>query len=236
MPASLPVWMGDLHALYPPPVVGMIVTIAAVVAGAAVGLERGRREKPAGLRTMMLISLGSCIFTQAGMLLAGSTGDRARVAAQVVTGIGFLGAGAIIHAPGMVVGFTTGAAIWAMAAIGVVMGSGYVLAGAFFTFLTLATLAAERTLEQLLYGACVFSLFRGKFDLDRGKTRLLIQGILDEHQVPEEYVQFGSEAEGMGSVTIRVCTRHRHHRAYASQIAGLPTVREVRESPLPASG
>jgi putative Mg2+ transporter-C (MgtC) family protein len=88
--------------------------------GAAVGLERELGAQPAGLRTHMLVCLGSAIFTLAGVGLAGS--DPTRIAAQVVTGIGFLGGGAILREGATVRGLTTAASLWLTAAIGLAVG------------------------------------------------------------------------------------------------------------------
>ena len=108
---------GDLHALLPPAVAGTILTACAVLCGVIIGTERRRHEKPAGLRTVTLICLGSTVYTLASIFIAGdAVADRGRIAAQVVTGIGFLGAGVIIRDRGEVRGLTTGATIWAVAA------------------------------------------------------------------------------------------------------------------------
>lgn len=103
--------------------------------GGAIGLEREISGKPAGLRTNILICLGSAILMdlsiQVGLLGAAETqgrlGDPGRIAAQVVSGIGFLGAGTILQARGAVIGLTTAATIWVVAAIGMVVGAGYYL-------------------------------------------------------------------------------------------------------------
>jgi putative Mg2+ transporter-C (MgtC) family protein len=98
----------------------------AAALGAAVGLERELREREAGLRTHLLVALGSALFT-----IAGAYGfhtlrtDPTRVAAQIVTGIGFLGAGAIIRQGFLVRGLTTAATLWVVAAIGLAVGAGY---------------------------------------------------------------------------------------------------------------
>src|SRR4051794_19388223 len=81
--------LGDLHQVLPAPVLGVVVTAAGVFCGTLVGAERERREKPAGMRTLALICLGAVIFTQASILIAGTAADRTRIAAQIVTGIGF---------------------------------------------------------------------------------------------------------------------------------------------------
>ena len=102
--------------------------VVAGVLGAVVGYEREAHGRPAGLRTYILVSLGACLFTLVSILgFPGS--EQARVAAQIVTGIGFIGAGTIIRAQAGVTGVTTAAGIWAIAAVGMAAGTGlYVLA------------------------------------------------------------------------------------------------------------
>lgn len=97
---------------------------ASIVLGGAIGLERERQDKPAGFRTIILICVGACVFTILSQTGGNGVGDPSRIAAQIVTGIGFVGAGAIIHDRGSVVGMTTAASIWAVAAIGMATGFG----------------------------------------------------------------------------------------------------------------
>jgi putative Mg2+ transporter-C (MgtC) family protein len=217
----LPVWMGNLHSLLPADVFGAVVTITAILCGAAIGFERERREKAAGIRTLVLVCLGACIYTLAGIMLAGDRSDPGRVAAQVVTGIGFLGAGAIIHGRGLVIGVTTAAAIWTVAAIGVVLGTGFVAAGVFFTLLVLATLTIERWCDHLIEGACDWTTLRIEFDPADGRTQAIIQGILDDHAIPDDRIRF----RGADSVEISYCRRHRSHRSILPLLAALPAVR-----------
>jgi len=100
------------------------ITVAALL-GAIVGFQRERANRSAGLRTMILICFGSALFTVISVHAFGASVDPARVAANIVTGIGFLGAGAIMHPThGVVAGLTTAAAIWAMAAVGMAVGLG----------------------------------------------------------------------------------------------------------------
>lgn len=98
--------------------------VIAVVLGALIGYERERKGKPAGVRTHGMVSLGAALFTVVSLYGFPAPGDPARVAAQVVTGIGFLGAGAILHQRGSVQGLTTAASLWVTAAIGVAVGTG----------------------------------------------------------------------------------------------------------------
>jgi putative Mg2+ transporter-C (MgtC) family protein len=114
--------------------------VAAAGLGAAIGLEREWRQKEAGLRTNTLIALGSALFTVMSIELSRDGGDPGRVAAQIVTGIGFLGGGAILHTKGSVSGLTTAATIWVNAAIGVAAGAGYLTIAATATAVTLVVL------------------------------------------------------------------------------------------------
>jgi putative Mg2+ transporter-C (MgtC) family protein len=94
-----------------------------VVLGGVIGLERELKGKPAGLRTNILICIGATLFTDLSRHLAITGGDPARVAAQILPGVGFIGAGTILHARGSVTGLTSAATIWVVAAIGMALGS-----------------------------------------------------------------------------------------------------------------
>ena len=105
--------------------------LLSVVLGGAVGFEREFRDKAAGFRTLIFICMGSCLFTILSVKMAsfGDTrlegaGDATRIAATVVAGVGFLGAGAILHQRGHITGLTTAAAIWLVAALGMGVGAG----------------------------------------------------------------------------------------------------------------
>lgn len=103
--------------------------LLALAAGGLIGIEREFRDKAAGFRTLIFIAVGSTLFTILSVKLPGDK-DVARIAANIVTGIGFLGAGVIMRDGGRVTGLTTAAAIWLTAAVGMALGSGqYTLAG-----------------------------------------------------------------------------------------------------------
>jgi putative Mg2+ transporter-C (MgtC) family protein len=115
--------------------------VLAAALGAIIGYQRERAGKPAGLRTHMLISIGSALFTVASVSGFTGTVDPTRIAAGIVTGIGFLGAGAILHREGgIVAGLTTAATIWVSAAIGLAAGAGLYLISAVTTGLVLIVL------------------------------------------------------------------------------------------------
>ncbi len=114
--------------------------LLAMALGAIIGFQRGKAEKPAGMRDLILISTGSALFTVVSIYGFGA--DPARVAAGIVTGIGFLGAGAIIRRGegGIVKGLTTAATIWITAGIGLAAGAGMYIIAAVTTFLVLVIL------------------------------------------------------------------------------------------------
>ena len=115
--------------------------------GAAIGVEREYRQKPAGLRTNILIALGSALFTTVSIELAPSGGTLDRIPAQIVTGIGFLGAGAILRSGGSIHGMTTAATIWVNAGIGIAAGAGLFAMATAATVITLVVLAVLPPIE-----------------------------------------------------------------------------------------
>jgi putative Mg2+ transporter-C (MgtC) family protein len=115
--------------------------------GGAIGLERELGGKPAGLRTNILIAVGSALFTIVSLQLASQGGTADRIAAQVVTGIGFLGGGAILRRGRAVQGMTTAATIWMNAAIGMAAGAGESSLAVAATIVTLIVLAVLPPIE-----------------------------------------------------------------------------------------
>ena len=114
--------------------------------GAAIGLEREIRQKPAGLRTNILIAVGSALFSIVSLRITGGASDR--IAAQIVTGVGFLGAGAIMRGRSNVHGLTTAATIWVNAAIGMAAGLGEAGLATAATALTLLVLCVLPPIED----------------------------------------------------------------------------------------
>ena len=120
----------------------------ATLLGGAIGLERELGGKPAGLRTNILIALGSALFTIVSLEMTKGVADTSRVAGQIVTGIGFLGGGAIMRNRNTVHGMTTAATIWVNAAIGVAAGIGQYAIATFTTTLTLVVLVVLPPIES----------------------------------------------------------------------------------------
>jgi putative Mg2+ transporter-C (MgtC) family protein len=129
--------------------IGLVLRLLLAAAlGAALGLEREYRRKPAGLRTNILIALGSALFTTLSIAMDTRGGTPDRISAQVVTGVGFLGAGAILRSGATVQGMTTAATIWVNAAIGMAAGAGEFAIATAATMLTLVVLAVLAPFES----------------------------------------------------------------------------------------
>jgi putative Mg2+ transporter-C (MgtC) family protein len=130
----------------------LIHVVTAAMCGTAMGYERARNGGAAGMKTCMLICLGATAYTHVGVALFEQTheGDPTRVASQIVSGIGFLGAGAILRGNGGVTGLTTAAIIWFLGAVGIIIGSGFPASGFGLTLGALALLTAIRLLEARL--------------------------------------------------------------------------------------
>jgi putative Mg2+ transporter-C (MgtC) family protein len=119
----------------------------AAILGGIVGLERQVRHKPAGLRTNMFICFGAAMFTVLSKQLAGVESDSARIAAQIIPGIGFIGAGSILHAKTSVTGLTTAATLFVVASIGMAAGGGLYLTACFATLIILIALVLLGRME-----------------------------------------------------------------------------------------
>ena len=141
-----------LHADYPELRLDLLVRLLlASVLGGGIGWEREHAHKPAGLRTNILICVAATLLTDLSVKVAAqaaSPSDPGRIAAQIVTGVGFLGAGTIFQARGSIMGLTTAATMWVVAAIGMAVGFGATIEAVGTTFVVLVALIPLRTLEE----------------------------------------------------------------------------------------
>lgn len=131
--------------------------LVSIICGGIIGLEREMKHKPAGLRTNILICLGATLFTTLSVLITegaepGRPADPARIAAQVVSGVGFLGGGMIIQSGGAVTGLTSAATVWVVAAIGVCVGLGYPITASIFTATVFFTLFFLSKVDNKIFG------------------------------------------------------------------------------------
>ncbi len=182
--------------------------------GGIIGLEREVKHKPAGLRTQMFICFGSAMFTILSDVLAGGWGgDHTRIAAQIIPGIGFIGAGSILHSRGSVSGLTTAATLFVVAGIGMAAGGGLYLPAIFATLVILLALHILGWLEtrfslKPLY-VCYEAIGPGMEE-----TLNAINAILDEEHRTMQSVQV-SRVDNAARVQFTVdATRNEHNALY----------------------
>ncbi|MFH1747380.1 MAG: MgtC/SapB family protein [Planctomycetota bacterium] len=123
--------------------------LSALACGAIIGFERQILGKPVGIRTGMLICLSTYIFVAVAKAVASETTDPSRVVGQIITGVGFLGAGVMMSRNGLIIGVTSAAAIWILAAIGVTVASGYHLTGIKLAILGVVVLVGIEIVEKM---------------------------------------------------------------------------------------
>ncbi len=157
--------------------------LAAVIAGAVIGLERETHDKPAGFRTNILICLGAALFTVVSVRMADGTAnvDRTRIAAQIVTGVGFLGAGAIIQFRGNVIGLTTAATIWLVASVGMAFGAGHFLLGSVVTILATAVLFGLEPFEAVIARWRTVATFELELSPKEDATAVTLSAVREVH-------------------------------------------------------
>jgi putative Mg2+ transporter-C (MgtC) family protein len=171
--------MVTLHSMSTVDILDVVIRIIlAAVLGGLIGIEREIREHTAGFRTHILVSVGAAAFTVASATALGGTQfDPNRIAAQVVSGIGFLGAGAIIRHGVSVRGLTTAASLWAVAAVGLAVGKGLYLLAVMTTAMVVISLYALRLIEKRviyrLVGAPINARIRVTGHSYRALTKLL---------------------------------------------------------------
>ena len=163
--------------------------------GTLIGLERERQQRPAGLRTHILVTLASCLFAMVSIYSAGDRYDPGRIAAQVVTGIGFLGAGTIMRYGSSVRGLTTAASLWMAAALGLAAGFGWYWAATVTTLLAFTALVLMKFIEDRLGRAQAPERLRVTVNAVQGKDPL--PAILESVRAAGgeiRQVRFGPEA------------------------------------------
>jgi putative Mg2+ transporter-C (MgtC) family protein len=176
--------------------------LAAALLGGAIGFERELRDQEAGFRTHLIVSLGACVFTLVSAYAwtdwrfstpEGLVFDPTRIAAQIVSGIGFLGAGAIIRQGLSVRGLTTAAGLWVVAAIGMAAGAGYYSAAAITTGVVLVGLGPLRWFE----GGFLSRMRRGgrilEVDMHRERPISNVLGVVEGRRARVNRVEFEDE-------------------------------------------
>jgi putative Mg2+ transporter-C (MgtC) family protein len=198
--------------------------ILAAVLGAAVGVERELAGKPAGLRTTLLICVGAAMFTELSLqiaLLATGGGDAlradpARLAAQIIPGIGFIGAGAILHGRGRVTGLTTAATLWVVTAIGIAVGAGAYVEAIGATIMVLATLLLLRRAEALIRRRVSHRRYTAALDADSNAFEEMVESLKERKVVlkVESMEKVGDDVE----VTFRLAGPQHEHDALVKRL------------------
>jgi len=187
--------------------------VLAAVLGGIIGIERQIKLRPAGLRTNMFICFGAAMFTILSAELAGSMGgDHTRIAAQIIPGIGFIGAGSILHAKRGVAGLTTAATIFVVASIGMACGGGLYLEATFataFMLLALLVLGVVETQFNLKPLCMTYSVVSEK------KSDQLVDAVNEilEEQGKELRSMHLSGANGKHRIMFTVDATHNEHKA-----------------------
>jgi putative Mg2+ transporter-C (MgtC) family protein len=212
-----------------------VKALLAIACGGIVGLERELKNKPAGLKTNILICLGSAIFTAVSVLISNSNGeqghygDPGRVAAQIVSGIGFLGGGVIIQARGTVVGLTTAATIWVVSALGVTIGLGYHNISLFLAAMVILILVCVSWFEDRVLGrSLTFHTELVVSDPD-GESRSAINGLLAENDLVLESFDIQERGDGLGVLTIRYSGHRADQKKFNLSLWSTTGVKEIRQ-------
>jgi putative Mg2+ transporter-C (MgtC) family protein len=197
--------------------------------GALVGQERERRDQPAGLRTHLLVSAGACVFTLVSVVVAGDTYDPGRIAAQIITGIGFLGAGTIIHHGASVRGLTTAASIWATAGVGMAAGVGWWQAGLAATLLLYLSLTCLKAAERRLFPQIELVCLEVELDPSKVSLAEMREQVIPRDREPVfREVRTAADREStiatieLGEVSLRQATET------IEQLSAIPGVQAVR--------
>lgn len=205
----------------------------AIVCGGVIGLERELKSKPAGIKTNMLICLGSTLYTSVSILMsmshseAGHYGDPSRIAAQIVSGIGFLGGGSIIQARGTITGLTTAATIWVVAAIGVCIGMGHPEVGMFASVSVIIMLVATTTFEDRILGRSLPFICVVVADDPNGQIRTAINQALIQNDLMLD--DFNVAMQDQRTILTVHYNGHRNdHKKFILEIWSIPGIREVR--------
>lgn len=172
---------------------GIIKLVLAMFFSAVIGLEREAKHRPAGLRTHIIVGIASSLIMSVGMMLKedyqhiSPNVDPARLAAQIISGIGFLGAGTIIKGRDTVYGLTTASTLWAVACVGIAIGAGYYIEAGLSTIAILVSLRVINSFER--HYRQRYSRYTVALDIEGPYTNLkLLSRILDSNRVTVDYM------------------------------------------------
>ena len=194
--------------------------------GAAIGIDRELHHRPSGIRTNVLICFGASMFTFLSVLIAGdSSPNRGQIASNIVQGIGFLGAGLILHHRDRVSGLTSAATVWAVASIGMACGAGLYVPACFATFIVLIVLEAVRLLEYRanLKRYSVTYEIRG---VDANRMSLSLLRVMDRQNRQLKNVESAPIGE-LARVLFPVAADRRSHSRLLAELKTAPDIDSV---------
>ncbi len=198
------------------------------------GLERELKNKPAGIKTNILICLGSALYTSVSVLIsnvgsdAGHFGDPARVAAQIVSGIGFLGGGTIIQSRGTILGLTTAATIWVVAAIGIAIGIGHHDIAVVISVTIVLILVGTNYFEDRILGRALTFACRVVVDDPHGKVRFAMNQALAQNNLVLDDFEISSDRE-YSVVKIKYLGHRSDNKKFVVDLWGIPGIKEVNQ-------
>jgi putative Mg2+ transporter-C (MgtC) family protein len=204
--------------------------VVALLVGGAIGLEREFKGKPAGMRTNMLICVGSCLIMILSIEIARSAArvaDPGRIASQAVTGIGFLGAGTIMRSRFHVAGLTTAATIWALAAIGLTIGAGFLLLSVIVAFLITVTLVFIGYVESRLDMKRSYHVVQVSLERGEGVIRE-VMALFTAMRLSNEALEIARSGD-VWHATFEYSASHDKHRSLVEKLSASPGVRGVIE-------
>ena len=216
----------DWLTLLPTPWAQIALVLVALVCGGIVGAEFEYKRKSVGVHTLTLVSFGAAVFTMVNAALD----FRTPIAAQVVSGIGFLGAGVILRGPYGIMGLTSAAMIWAMAAIGMTVGLGYAGAGVALSFLLLGSSSLISVWQHRFFAAGTASWATLTFRVTGGKTIIKMLAPLSPAGGNEQ-----PGAAGLGRMRVLYHETQRRHRECLAYLASLTEVEEICSEPAVAA-
>jgi putative Mg2+ transporter-C (MgtC) family protein len=197
----------------------LLLILISVLLGLLIGAEREYRNKSAGLRTFILVCFGSCLFTILSIKIGVQNPDR--LAANIITGIGFLGAGVIFKGDNKIDGITTATTIWATASIGMAVGSGYVYLSLLGTGLVLLILSALIYLQNFIDSS--HKIREYKITVSSSEDIKYCEKIFEDHHLRHLMIKLQYTRENL-SVTWRLTGKHTKHDELVRSLINDPKV------------
>lgn len=213
--------------------------LCAMIIGTVIGIEREHTHRPAGMRTHILVALGSCVVMIIGNLIStqylpmGNTPDPARLGAQVISGISFLGAGTIMREGVNVKGLTTAASLWTVACLGLAAGAGYYVVAMIGMLLVFVTLSIFEVFQRKLFPVYdADQCYKVEVtNLDDAMKAVAIHA--KECRLRVEIMQAEQAEESLGFIQLKICMYHRNQRKrlfnFCHKLILEPYVRSLRE-------